>query len=93
MSELSAHELEDHVLKKRKVYVRRLNSPNIQVMKKDWLAISCGDFGARGSEGDEMNNEDYVLGVLKGLRGEAVVAEGGLRKRQSFNTSCEEEEQ
>ena len=48
---------------------------------------------ARGSEEDEKKNEDYVLGVLKWLRGEAVVAEGGFRKRQNFDISSEGEEQ
>ena len=45
LSELSARELEDHVMKQRKVYVRQLNSPSNEVVKKDWLAISCGDWG------------------------------------------------
>ena len=35
LSEVSARELEDHVKKQRKVYVRQLYSPNIEVVKKD----------------------------------------------------------
>ena len=47
--------------------MRQLNSPNIEVVKKDCLAVDCGDFGKRGGEEDEKKNE-------------AAAAEGGLRK-------------
>ena len=68
LSERNARELEDYVKKQRKVCVKQLNSPSVEVMT-GWpgLKEKCGGFGKRDGEEGEKKNV-------------AVAAEGGLRK-------------